>query len=191
MIHGVVRRGILAPFLTRGIKNKKVFLPPLRQFKQVNTDTFLPSSLFQQKVVLVVNTASKCGFTPQLKSLQELHSKYASRGLTVLAVPSNDFGSQEPDNEETVEAFYKKEYNVEFPITKKYHVIGPDAHPFFNAIVDQYTEDVAPSWNFEKFFVDNTGDLRAVFPRDVDPLEPEVIETIENLLEELPKEQKQ
>ncbi|KAF0695458.1 Aste57867_13746 [Aphanomyces stellatus] len=177
----------LTPRVVRAYStNKAIFLPTLRKLKQVNTETLLPASHFKDKVILVVNTASKCGFTPQLKSLQTLHATYADRGLTVLAIPSNDFGEQEPDDEATLEAFYKKEYNVAFPIAKKSAVIGPNATPFFKTVVSLYSAEVAPTWNFEKFVIDHTGDLRAVFPKDVDPLEPEVVEMIENLLEDLP-----
>ncbi|RHY14442.1 hypothetical protein DYB36_006276 [Aphanomyces astaci] len=211
MLCRLTRQVRAAPLATtRSFTTKKVFLPILRKFKQVNSDAVLPPSLFQQKIILVVNTASKCGLTPQLKSLQELHTRYAAKGLTVLAVPSNDFGAQEvvPEDDATLEAFYKSEYNVTFPITTKTKVLGDDAHPFYQAIVEHYTNEVSPAyvhhhrphylslsshltiprtsrWNFEKFIVDESGDLRAVFPRNVDPLEPEVIETIENLLKNL------
>ncbi|RHY91438.1 hypothetical protein DYB37_002577 [Aphanomyces astaci] len=188
MLCRLARQVRAAPLATtRSFTTKKVFLPILRKFKQVNSDAVLPPSLFQQKIILVVNTASKCGLTPQLKSLQELHTRYAAKGLTVLAVPSNDFGAQEvvPEDDATLEAFYKSEYNVTFPITTKTKVLGDDAHPFYQAIVEHYTNEVSPAWNFEKFIVDESGDLRAVFPRNVDPLEPEVIETIENLLKNL------
>ncbi|RHY35383.1 hypothetical protein DYB32_000146 [Aphanomyces invadans] len=224
MFHRLTRQvqAATAPPHSRSYTNKKVFLPLLRSFKQVNSSVALPPTLFQKKIVMVtspvvamnapvhmqyvklqvVNTASKCGLTPQLKSLQELHTRYADKGLTVLAVPSNDFGGQEPDDDATLEAFYKAEYNVMFPITTKSKVLGDDAHPFYKAIIEHYTDEVSPSyvrrsrrvpnphvretipcrWNFEKFVVDETGDLRAVFPRNVDPLEPEVIKTIELLL---------
>ncbi|ETV92676.1 hypothetical protein H310_13116 [Aphanomyces invadans] len=184
MFHRLTRQvqAAAAPPHSRSYTNKKVFLPLLRSFKQVNSSAALPPTLFQKKIVMVVNTASKCGLTPQLKSLQELHTRYADKGLTVLAVPSNDFGGQEPDDDATLEAFYKAEYNVAFPITTKSKVLGDDAHPFYKAIIEHYTDEVSPSWNFEKFVVDETGDLRAVFPRNVDPLEPEVIKTIELLL---------
>ncbi|KDO27187.1 hypothetical protein SPRG_07436 [Saprolegnia parasitica CBS 223.65] len=168
-------------------ENKKVFQRKLKQFKAIDSDELLAPSLFENRIILVANTASKCGFTPQLGSMQKLYAQLKDRGLTVLAVPSNDFGGQEPGDEKEVEAFYRTEYKVEFPITSKVKVLGPEAHPFFVALEEHYTSEVAPTWNFDKFVIDQTGDLRAVYPNDVDPLEPEVVEMLSNLLDSLPQ----
>ncbi|OQS07645.1 glutathione peroxidase [Thraustotheca clavata] len=172
-------------------ENKRVFLRKLKKFQSIGTNDLLPSECFDNRVVLVANTASKCGFTPQLGSMQKLYEQRRERGLTVLAVPSNDFGQQEPGEEDEVEKFYKNEYKVEFPITKKSKVIGPDAHPFFQALEEHYTSEVAPTWNFDKFIIDHTGDLRAVYPNDVDPLDPDVVELIDGLLDTLPQNKPQ
>ncbi|RLN86633.1 hypothetical protein BBJ28_00020512 [Nothophytophthora sp. Chile5] len=160
---------------------------------------------FRYKALLVVNTASKCGHTPQLKGLQTLHEKYHERGLVVLAVPSNDFGQQEPGDSDEIRAFYTSPtFQVSFPIAEKAVVTGEDAHPFFKRIVQQYSASVAPTyvsiwletsredgmgwlWNFDKFLLDHKGDMRAVFPHDTEPLVPELIAEIEELLDDLPR----
>ncbi|OQR82722.1 glutathione peroxidase [Achlya hypogyna] len=186
MFHRVVALRRVAGTRAYG-ENKKVFLRKLKQLKAIDSAELLPPSLFENRVVLVTNTASKCGFTPQLASMQKLHAQMKDRGLTVLAVPSNDFGGQEPGDEKEVEAFYRTEYKVEFPISQKVKVLGAEAHPFFAALEEHYTSEVAPTWNFDKFIIDHLGDLRAVYPNDVDPLEPEVVEMLANLLDALPQ----
>lgn len=106
----------------------------------------LGAATFAHKAALVVNTASKCGFTPQLRALQALHEAYAARGLLVVAVPSNDFGAQEPgDDREIAELYAAPEFGVTFPIAKKSPVVGEQAHPFFARIVTEYSRSVAPT----------------------------------------------
>lgn len=143
----------------------------------------------EDKAVLVVNTASRCGNAPQLQGLQALHEAYAARGLVVLAVPSSDFGAQELEGEDAdIAALYASPaFGARFPVAKKAHVVGEHAHPFFARIVTEYSRSVAPTWNFDKFLVDHYGDLRAVFPHDTDPLVPEVAEAIEEVLDDLPR----
>ncbi|KAG7389505.1 glutathione peroxidase gpx1 [Phytophthora boehmeriae] len=143
---------------------------------------------FRFKALLVVNTASKCSHALQLKALQSLHEKYSERGLIVLAVPSNDFAGQEPGSADEIREKYTSEsFGVTFPIAEKAVVTGDQAHPFFKRIADKYSASVAPTWNFDKFLVDHRGDIRAVFPNDTDPLLPEVLAEIEEVLEELPR----
>ncbi|KAF1317115.1 Glutathione peroxidase, partial [Globisporangium splendens] len=154
---------------------------------QPRDQTLMPAD-FKRMAVLVVNTASKCGYTPQLKQLQELHERFEAKGLVVVAVPSNDFNNQEPGtDDEIVQTYTSKEFNVSFPIAKKAHVTGDNAHAFFERIVVEYSRSVAPTWNFDKFLVDHRGDLRAVFPHDTEPLVPQVLEAIEEVLQDLPQ----
>jgi glutathione peroxidase len=135
----------------------------------------------RDKLVLLVNTASLCGFTPQLAGLQKLHEKYGPRGLVVLAVPSNDFGEQEPGSNEEVIAFYKQRYGVSFPVTAKARVIGPHAHPVYRGIEATLGEAGTPSWNFQKHAIKN-GQIVGLFPPDADPMCAEIVETIEEQL---------
>lgn len=139
----------------------------------------LPLAGFEGKTVLVVNTASECGFTPQYADLQKLWEQYRDRGLVVLGVPSNDFGGQEPGEEAAIAAFCSERYAVDFPMTEKAKVIGRDAHSFYQWIAESVGEDAAPRWNFHKYLVDGDGELVAVWPSKVEPLSELVTEAVE------------
>ena len=134
--------------------------------------------------VLVVNTASYCGYTKQLTSLQRLHELYDARGLVVLGVPSNDFGAQEPDAEEKIRAFYEREHGVQFPLTAKVAVSGGDAHAFYLHLQHKLGDAGAPAWNFMKYLVGRKGDVIALFDPSIDPLDPSVVQAVEHALEE-------
>lgn len=142
----------------------------------------LPLSAFAGKAVLVVNTASHCGYTPQYADMQALWRRYRERGLVVLGVPSNDFGAQEPGDEAQIEAFCQSNYQVDFPIAAKQVVIGGDAHPFYRWIVDEFGEAAAPKWNFHKYLVAPDGSLAGLWPSEVAPLDDEIRAAIERLL---------
>jgi len=143
----------------------------------------LPLAAFKGKAVLVVNTASECGFTPQYAGLQKLWEQYRDRGLVVLGVPSNDFGAQEPGDEESIAAFCSARYAVDFPMTEKVETLGGDAHPFYRWIADAVGEDAAPRWNFHKYLVDGNGDLVAMWPSKVEPLSEEIIDAVEQAMQ--------
>jgi glutathione peroxidase len=142
----------------------------------------LPLAGFRGKPVLVVNTASFCGFTPQYAGLETLHQRYASRGLIVLAVPSNDFGAQEPGTAAEIKDFCSTRYHTTFPLAAKERVIGADAHPFYQWIEAELGEAGVPRWNFHKYLIAPDGSLGGAWPSAVAPLAPEVIEEIERLL---------
>jgi glutathione peroxidase len=142
----------------------------------------LPFKDFQGHPVLVVNTASECGYTPQYAGLQKLWTRYRKQGLVVLGVPSNDFGQQEPGAEETIQEFCAARYGVDFPLTAKQRVIGPDAHPFYRWLVEQVGEDGAPRWNFHKYLIDANGHLVDMWPSRIEPLAGEITEAIEGVL---------
>ena len=137
---------------------------------------------FAGKPLLVVNTASECGYTPQYAGLQTLWQRYRERGLALLAVPSNDFGAQEPGDGAAIQGFCDSRYGVDFPLAAKQAVIGAEAHPFYRWIAAELGEDAAPRWNFHKYLVGPDGTLAAVWPSDVEPLAAEVTEAIEALL---------
>ena len=142
----------------------------------------LPLAEFKGKAVLIVNTASACGFTPQYAGLQKLWAQYRDRGIVLLGVPSNDFGAQEPGDENAIATFCAERFAVDFPMTEKVAVIGDDAHPFYGWIVETLGEDAAPRWNFHKYLIDADGDLAAMWPSKVEPLSEEVIEAVEAAL---------
>ena len=144
----------------------------------------LPMAQYAGKVVLLVNTASFCGFTPQYEGLQGLWERYRDRGLVVLGVPSNDFGNQEPHGEGEIKAFCEANYRVDFPMTTKQTVTGPGAHPLYRWIADEVGEAGAPRWNFHKYLIDKHGALVETWPSQVTPLSETVIQAVETELEE-------
>jgi glutathione peroxidase len=142
----------------------------------------MPLEQWRGKVLLVVNTASFCGFTPQYEGLQAVWQRYSERGLVVIGVPSNDFGGQEPNSEREILGFCKGAYNVTFPLTSKQVVSGSQAHPFYRWAVDRLGAGAAPKWNFHKYLVGRDGNLLATFPTRVAPQAPELIRAIEAAL---------
>lgn len=137
---------------------------------------------FAGKAVLVVNTASACGLTPQYAGLQKLWQDYKDKGLIVLGVPSNDFGKQEPGSEEEIKEFCATNYDIGFPMTAKQVVIGGDAHPFYQWAVGEAGEDAAPKWNFHKYLIDPDGALAGLFSSKTDPQSEEVLAAIDDAL---------
>ncbi len=142
----------------------------------------LPFSTFRGKVVLVVNTASFCGYTKQYAGLQALYEKYRDRGLVVLGVPSNDFGQQEPGTNAEIAQFCQGAFNVTFPLTDKYDVVGPNAHPFYKWAASTLGDTAAPKWNFHKYLVGADGKLIVSFATRVEPDSPQVTKAIEAAL---------
>lgn len=142
----------------------------------------LPMRNFAGRPVLLVNTASECGFTPQYAGLQALHQRYAERGLVVLGVPSNDFGAQEPGDESTIAEFCETNYGVDFPMTAKQCVIGGEAHPLYRWIAEEVGEDAAPRWNFHKYLIDPDGQLAGMWPSRVAPDADEVLAAVDGVL---------
>jgi glutathione peroxidase len=141
---------------------------------------------YQDKAVLLVNVASKCGLTPQYTGLEKIHEQYKDRGFAVLGVPCNQFGEQEPGSPEDIMTFCSTTYGVTFPMTEKIEVNGDGRHPLYQQLVD--VPDVADGhtgdirWNFEKFLVAPGGDVAARFGPMVDPEAPELVEAIEKAL---------
>lgn len=146
------------------------------------TGQALPLSDYEGKAVLVVNTASRCGLTPQYRELQGLWERYKARGLVVLGVPCNDFGAQEPGTEAEVMSFCEVNYGVDFPLTSKQSVIGADAHPFYKWVGEVAGEDALPKWNFHKYLIGPDGELAQVFGSKVPPLDEALVKDIEALL---------
>src|SRR5216683_4803119 len=135
------------------------------------------------EVLLVVNVASHCGFTPQYKELEGIHRKYKDKGFTVLGFPCNDFGSQEPGTNEEIKQFCSSKYNVSFPLFDKLHVKGPRQHPLYAALSGKdspFPGDV--KWNFGKFLVSRDGKILKRFEPKVTPDAPEVVAAIEGAL---------
>jgi glutathione peroxidase len=134
----------------------------------------VPMTAFEGEVVLVVNTASKCGFTPQYAGLQQIYTDYHGRGFEVLGVPSNDFGGQEPGSAEEIRNFCSLNFGVTFPMAGKVDVIGDTAHPFYKWAQAQIGDAAVPRWNFHKLLLGRDGHLIAAFPSNVTPTSEQV-----------------
>lgn len=142
----------------------------------------LPLSSFAGSAVLVVNTASLCGFTYQYDGLQAVYDRYRDEGLVVLGVPSNDFGQQEPGSEAEIKDFCEVNFDIDFPMTDKQSVKGKDAHPFFRYVADQLGEGSLPRWNFHKYLIGPDGELIGAWPSKAEPGGPEITGAIEQAL---------
>lgn len=151
-----------------------------QSFKRLQDD--VPQDLCQYagKVVLVVNTASYCGFTTQYQGLEALYAKYGSRGLVVLGFPSNDFGKQEPGNSKEIADFCFNTYGVKFPMFAKSSVKGPQANPLHASLIKTTGEE--PKWNFAKYLIDRNGKVVEFFPSKVTPEDKVLVSKIEKAL---------
>ena len=139
-----------------------------------------PLSAYQGKVVLIVNVASRCGFTPQYAGLEALYEKYKDRGFTILGFPANNFGAQEPGTNEEIKTFCISKYNVTFPMYSKISVKGDDKAPLYQFLTAATGSEI--QWNFTKFLVDKDGKVVARFEPKVTPESPDVAEAIEKAL---------
>lgn len=150
------------------------------EFARLQDDA--PQNLCQYtgRVLLVVNTASYCGFTKQYEGLEALYAKYQSKGLTVLGFPSNDFGKQEPGSAKEIADFCFNTYGVKFPMFAKSVVSGDARTPFYAAL--QQASGKSPRWNFHKYLIDRQGKVVASFSSDTEPLAPAVQKAIEAAL---------
>jgi glutathione peroxidase len=173
---------ILAAFLVQGVLGAAD--SSVHNIK-LNTIEGKPTSLgdYKGKVVLLVNVASQCGLTPQYKALQEIHQKYKDKGFTVIGVPCNDFGSQEPGTSEEIVEFCTSKYNVSFPLMEKLHVKGAEQHPLYARLTGKDAEfpgDI--KWNFGKFLIGKDGKVLKRFEPQTKPDSAEVVQAIEAAL---------
>jgi glutathione peroxidase len=150
-------------------------------FRAINGG-MLPLSDFKGKALLVVNVASQCGLTPQYSALEKLWTARRNDGLVVLGVPANDFGAQEPGTEEEIRGFCDLNYHVDFPMTSKEHVIGPDAHPLYKWVAAELGEDAAPKWNFHKYLFNRKGTIAGTFGSRMTPDDAEIAAAIHGAL---------
>mgnify|MGYP003503508570 CR=1 FL=1 len=153
----------------------------LRQnFKRLQDDAPQDLCQYAGKVILVVNTASYCGYTPQYEGLERLYAKYASKGFVVLGFPSNDFGKQEPGKSKEIADFCYNTYGVKFPMFAKSSVTGADANPFHASLIKATGKE--PKWNFTKYLIDRNGKVIEHFPSKVTPEDPALVGKIEQAL---------
>lgn len=142
----------------------------------------LDMSQYKGKAVLVVNTASFCGYTPQYEGLQSLWESYKDKGLVVLGVPANNFGAQEPGSAAEIKNFCEANYSVDFPMTDKVDVVGGGAHPFYKWAKATLGDGNVPKWNFHKYLVNTEGELVAAFPSAVKPESAEIKAAVDKAL---------
>jgi len=150
-----------------------------RQFSNLRDE---PVSLcqFRGKVLMIVNTASECGYTPQYEGLEKLYRRYRDKGFAVLGFPANDFGGQEPGSNKQIAQFCRVNYGITFPMFAKTSVVGANANPLFRELAAKTGKP--PRWNFHKYLLDRVGQPVAVFESVVEPEDPRVTTQIEKLL---------
>jgi glutathione peroxidase len=134
---------------------------------------------YQGKVLLIVNVASYCGYTPQYKGLEQLNQDYREQGLRVLGFPCNDFGAQEPGTNEEIAKFCETSYGVSFDMMDKVHAKGSEQHPLYKTLTQAVEPKGDVAWNFEKFLIGKQGEVVARFGSGVTPTSPELIQAIE------------
>lgn len=139
---------------------------------------------YRGKVLLIVNTASECGYTPQYDGLEKLYQRYRERGLVVLGFPCNDFGAQEPGSGEAIQQFCRKNYGVSFPLFAKLHAKGPEIAPLYESLTAAAVAPGPVRWNFTKFLIAADGHVVARFEPSVEPLAAELLTAVER---ELPR----
>jgi glutathione peroxidase len=180
-VAGVLAAGIVSVSTAANPGEKKV--PPALNFTMTDiTGKPVELSQYQGKVVLFVNVASRCGYTPQYKGLQALHEKYGKDGLVVVGVPANEFGRQEPGTDLEIKQFCTANYGVTFPMLSKVVVKGKGICPLYQFLTSKETDpkfagDVG--WNFEKFLIGRSGEVVGRFKSDVEPDAPEFTKAVE------------
>jgi glutathione peroxidase len=142
----------------------------------------LPLSTFKGKPVLVVNTASKCGLTPQYEGLEKLYRDYREQGLVVLGVPCNQFAGQEPGSEDEIKTFCQVKFDVDFPMTSKVDVKDAARHPFYAWAEEKLGTPAVPVWNFHKILLGKDGEAVAAFGPRTDPLDESITTAVEQAL---------
>ena len=142
----------------------------------------LSLSEYKNKVIIVVNVASQCGFTNQYEDMQNIWEKYQKKGIIMLGIPSNDFGNQEPGNSKEIKNFCESKFGISFPMTEKVSVKGEDAHPFYKWAKENYGKSAIPKWNFHKVIINQDGKIDQTFSSITSPSSKKFIKVLENLI---------
>ena len=141
-------------------------------------------SKFKNKVIIVVNVASQCGFTKQYEDMQKVWEKYQEKGIVMIGVPSNDFGNQEPGDNKEIKNFCEAKFGITFPMTEKVTVKGDNAHPFFIWARNNYGKSAIPKWNFHKIVIGKDGKVADTFASITKPSSKKFISKIEKLIKD-------
>jgi len=165
------------------LSHTSVAAPPLYGFRLPDIDGRpIDLKTFKGKVLLIVNTASMCGNTPQYAGLQEMYERYQERGFEVLAFPANDFGQQEPGTNQEIKGFCYTKYSVSFPLFSKISVVGKDKHPLYRYLTEQSAFPGRVTWNFQKYLVDRSGNVIGKYDPGMNPLSPAILTDVEKAL---------
>ena len=160
-------------------KYAKIFFD--HTIKNINNE-IINLDQYKGKTILLVNVASKCGFTKQYTGLQELYEKYKDKDFYVIGVPSNQFGGQEPGSNAEIKNFCETNFNITFPLTDKVDVKGDNAHEIYKWAKKNYGNSAVPKWNFHKILINKDGKIHETFGSFTDPLSKKIITNIENIL---------
>ena len=169
---------IMSYFSISNIASAKNLILEDVSFEDINGNDVKLSDL-PGKIILVVNTASFCGFTKQYKGLQELTNKFSSEDLSIIAIPSNDFGRQEPGNNKEIKDFCETNFGINFPMSEKTDVIGSNAHPFYKWAKSDYGIGAIPKWNFHKIIIAKNGKISDTFASFTKPSSKKFLDAIE------------
>jgi len=182
MVRSVISVLLLASVVPSAAAQTPAACPALLQhtINRLQDDKPQPLCQFSGKVLMVVNTASQCGYTPQYTGLEALHAKYAAQGLVVMGFPANDFGAQEPGDAKKIAETCFNFYGVQFPMFNKISVVGKDIHPLYASLAKATGQ--APRWNFHKYLIDRQGRVVASFASDVVPQDRRIVAEVEKLL---------
>ena len=151
------------------------------KIKSINGDE-LNLNLLRNQTILLVNVASKCGFTKQYTGLQKLYETYKDKGFVVIGIPSNQFGSQEPGTNKEIKNFCETNFNITFPMSDKIDVKGDNAHQIYIWAKKNYGKSTIPKWNFHKILINKNGKIQDTFNSFVDPMSKKIIKEIESIL---------
>ena len=143
----------------------------------------LSLSEFQNKVIIVVNVASQCGFTSQYEDMQKIWDSYQKKGVIMIGVPTNDFGNQEPGTNKEIKNFCEAKFGITFPITEKIVVKGDDAHPFYKWAKENHGKAAIPKWNFHKIIIDKNGKIYDTFASITNPTSKKFVKTLEKVID--------
>ena len=151
------------------------------KFEDLDGST-LSLSEYKNKIIVVINVASKCGFTNQYEDMQKAWEKYQKSDVIILGVPSNDFGNQEPGSNEEIKNFCEAKFGITFPMTEKVSVKGSEAHPFYKWAKENYGKSAIPKWNFHKIIIDKNGKIAETFSSITKPSSRKFIKSLEKLI---------
>ncbi len=172
---------MIMSFLNTGVSADYSKLAYDFSFNDLDGST-LKLSEFKDKVIVVVNVASQCGFTKQYEDMQKVWDKYQSKGIVMLGIPSNDFGNQEPGTSKDIKNFCESKFGITFPMTEKVVVKGENAHPFYKWARNNHGKSAIPKWNFHKIIIGKNGKIIDTFASFTNPSSKKFIQTIEKAL---------